>query len=390
MKSIYLDHAATSPVHPDVVAAMLPIWTEDFGNPSSVHQWGQAARHHIEDARIKVATLLNAQPKEIIFTGCGTESDNMALRGVMMAARQSGVGNHLITSAVEHSAILDTAKQLRDLYDFDVTILDVDEFGRVRVDDVLAAIIEDDTALISIMAANNEIGTLQPIAEIGRIARQYGIPFHTDAVQAISTTAWDMATMPIDLLSIAPHKFNGPKGIGILYVRDGVELTPFMTGGGQESGLRPGTENVAFAVGAAKALEIAQTNRAENVKHYTHLRDMLINGILDALDDGVMLTGHRTERLPFTASFALQHLSGNDLLMHLDMAGIAASSGSACSVGNAKPSRILAALGLDESWTKGGLRLSVGRGVTESDIVYAVDKVVETVKRLQSLALKYA
>lgn len=386
---IYLDHAATSPVHPDVIDAMLPLWQQDFGNPSSMHRWGQAASHQFEAARNQIASLLNASPKEITFTGCGTESDNLALRGVMMAARQSGRGNHLITSIIEHKAILDTAEQLRDLYAFDLTVLPVDAFGRVSVADVEDAI-RDDTVLISIMAANNEIGTLQPIDEIGQLARSRNVLFHTDAVQAISTTAWDMAAMPIDLMSIAPHKFNGPKGVGILYVRNGVEIVPSMTGGGQENGLRPGTENIAFAVGAAKALELAQADREATVAQYGHLRDMLIDGVLDALGDAVVLTGHRTERLPFTASFAMRHLGGNDLLMHLDMAGIAASSGSACSVGNGKPSRILQALGLGDEWTSGGLRLSVGRGVVESDIVYAVEKVVETVQRLGSLALKYA
>ncbi len=386
---IYLDHAATSPVHPDVIDAMLPLWQRDFGNPSSMHRWGQAANHQFEAARSTIASLLNAAPKEITFTGCGTESDNLALRGVMMAARQSERGNHLITSIIEHKAILDTAEQLRDLYDFDITILPVDEFGRVNVADVAGAI-RDDTVLISIMAANNEIGTLQPIGAIGQLARSRDVLFHTDAVQAISTTAWDMSAMPIDLMSIAPHKFNGPKGVGILYVREGVEIVPSMTGGGQENGLRPGTENIAFAVGAAKALALAQANRESTVARYTQLRDRLIDGVLEALGDAVVLTGHRTDRLPFTASFAVQHVGGNDLLMHLDMAGIAASSGSACSVGNGKPSRILQALGLGEDWTNGGLRLSVGRGVTESDIVYAVEKVVETVQRLQSLALKYA
>lgn len=389
MRQIYLDHAATSPVHPDVIEAMLPVWQTDFGNPSSMHRWGQNANHHLEEARRKVAQLLNASPKEIFFTGCGTESDNIALRGVMMAARQHGK-HHLITSIIEHSAILDTAKQLRDLHGFELTVLDVDSDGRVDPADVEAAIVAGETALISIMAANNEIGTVQDVGEFGRIARQHNIPFHTDAVQAISTTAWDMASMPIDLLSIAPHKFNGPKGVGILYKREGVDIVPVTTGGGQENKLRPGTENVAFAVGAAKALEIAQREREANVAKYTQLRDLLIDGLLGSLGDSVVLTGHRSERLPFTASFALRHLSGNDLLMHLDMAGVAASSGSACSVGNPKPSRILQAIGLGDEWTRGGLRLSVGRGVEERDIVYAVEKVVETVRRLESLALKYA
>ncbi len=389
MPKIYLDHAATTPVHPAVIEAMMPFWTTEFGNPSSVHQWGQSARHHLEAARAAIAEMIRAQPSDLIFTGCGTESDNLALRGVMLSARKNGRGNHMITSEIEHNAILDTAKQLRDIYDFELTILPVDSCGRVQSADIEAAI-RPDTVLISIMAANNEIGTLQPIEEIGRIARDHAITFHTDAVQAIGSNQWDLSQQPIDLLSIAPHKINGPKGVGILYIRDNVDLIPFMTGGGQENGLRPGTENVAFAVGAAKALELAQADQLATITKYSQLRDQLIDGVLAAIDSGIMLTGDRQQRLPITASFALQHLSGNDLLMHLDMAGIAASSGSACSVGNAKPSRILSALGLDESWTKGGLRFSVGRGVTESDIVYTVEKVVEIVTKLQSLALKYA
>ena len=389
MSPIYLDHAATTPVHPDVIAAMLPLWTTHFGNPSSLHRWGQAANQQLATARSQIAAILNASPNEIIFTGCGSESDNLALRGVMLAARQQGRGNHLITSIIEHKAILDTAKQLRDLFGFDLTILPVDQYGRVSVEAVEAAL-RDDTVLVSIMAANNEIGTLQPVGEIGRILHSRNILFHSDAVQAISTAQWDMATLPIDLLSIAPHKFNGPKGIGILYVRDGVTLAPILTGGGQENGRRAGTENIAFAIGAAKALQLAHSDQAQKVAHYSQLRDQLIDGILDGLGDNVVLTGHPTERLPFTASFALRHLSGNDLLMHLDMAGIAASSGSACSVGNPKPSRILQAIGLGDEWTRGGLRLSVGMGISAEEITYTITQTSNIVERLQTLALKYA
>ena len=384
-RAIYLDHAATTRVDPRVVEAMLPYWTEHYGNAESVHRFGRAAKRGLEGARESIARQLNASSKEIIFTAGGSESDNMALRGVMM---QAGRGSHLITSIVEHKAVLDTARQLRDLYGCELTILPVDRYGQVRLHELEAAI-RPNTALISIMAANNEIGTLQPVAEIGRIARQHNILFHTDAVQAIKTEAWDMATQPIDLLSIAAHKFNGPKGVGVLYLRNGIDLVPPTTGGGQERGLRPGTHNVAFAVGVAKALEIAQAERGERIAHDIALRDQMIAGTLNALGDDCVLTGHPTERLPFTASFAIRHLKGNDMLMHLDLEGVAASSGSACSVGNPKPSRILDALGLSDDWLSGGLRFTVGVGNTSDDIDHAIAALVKTVDKLKRLTLKY-
>lgn len=384
-RTIYLDHAATTPVHPDVVAAMMPFWTECYGNSSSIHMQGRKANNALEKARYTIAELLNAQPKEIIFTGCGSESDNLAVRGAMMAARRDGRGNHLIVSCIEHKAVLATAKQLRDLEGFALTILPVDRFGRVNSADVEAAITPQ-TVLISIMAANNEIGTLQPIAEIGRIARNHNILFHTDAIQAISTTAWDMQTDPIDLLSLSPHKFRGPKGIGILYVRDGVDLVPQLVGGGQENGLRSGTSNVAFAVGAAKALAIAQAKREQNVAHYSHLRKRLTDRLLAALPDDCIVTGHPSDRLPFHASFAIRNVRGNDLLIYLDLRGICASSGSACNVGNPKPSHVLQAIGLSDEWTTGGLRLSLGSEHTESDVDYIVETLVKAVKNLQRMA----
>ena len=387
MKNIYLDHGATTPVHPQVIEAMLPYWTEHYGNPSSGHAYGRAASFGLEEARRTIADLLHAQPAEIVFTGCGTESDNLAIRGAMWAARANGLGNHLITSCIEHEAALETAVQLRDYFDFDLTILPVDEYGRVSPTDVQAAI-RPDTALISIMAANNEIGTLQPVQEIGAMARDYGILFHTDAIQAAATTRWNMGEMPIDLLSIAPHKFYGPKGVGILYVRRGIELVSSLTGGGQEDGRRSGTVNVAFAVGAAKAFELAQTEMAERTIHYTTLRDRLIQGILAAIPpEDIILTGHPDERLPHHASFALRHLSGNDLLMHLDMAGISASSGSACKTGNPKPSPILEAIGLGAEWTTGGLRFTVGTQNTPEDIEYAISALPNVVAKVGQISL---
>ncbi|WP_420628098.1 cysteine desulfurase family protein [Candidatus Leptofilum sp.] len=385
---IYLDHGASTPVHPQVIEKMLPFWTEHYGNPSSSHAHGRSANFALGEARRTVAGLMNAQPKEIVFTGCGSESDNLAVRGVMWAARQHGSGNHLITSVIEHEAVLETAVQLRDHFNFDVTILGVDEYGRVSVDDVAAAI-RPDTALISVMAANNEIGTMQPIQQIGALAREHGILFHSDAVQAAATTRWDMQTMPLDLISFAPHKFYGPKGVGILYVREGVELVSSLTGGGQEDGRRSGTVNVAFAVGAAEAFKLAQDNLEAQVTHYTNLRDQLIAGVMTAVPaNEIILTGHPTERLPHHASFALKNMSGNDLLIHLDMAGICASSGSACKTGDPKPSPILETIGLDPAWTKGGLRFTVGSQNTPDQIehlIQAMPTVVEKVKKISQL-----
>ncbi|MGD2049685.1 MAG: cysteine desulfurase family protein, partial [Chloroflexota bacterium] len=302
---IYLDHAATTPVREEVVQAMLPYWTEAYGNPSSVHRFGQLANKGLQDARSTVANLINCQPDEIVFVGCGSESDNLALRGVMWSARKNGLGNHLITSVIEHKAVLDTAKQLRDLAGFDVSILPVDEYGQISLEDVTSSI-RPDTVLISIMAANNEIGSSQPIEEIGEIARERGILFHTDAIQAAALTDWDLKSMPIDLLSMAPHKFYGPKGIGILYARQDIELISTLTGGGQENSRRAGTENIAFAVGAAEALKLAQEERHENTVHYQALRDRLIDGILESFSDDCRLTGHPTDRLPNNASFAFR------------------------------------------------------------------------------------
>jgi cysteine desulfurase len=270
-KLIYLDHGASTPVDPRVMAAMLPYWTEVYGNPSSSHSYGRSAADALENARATIAGLIHAEPDEIVFTGCGSESDNIALRGVMWAARANGTGNHLIVSAIEHSAVLQTAVQLRDHFGFDLTILPVDENGQIRLDD-LAAAIRPDTALISIMAANNEIGSFQPIAEIGALARAHGALFHTDAIQAAAVRRWDMRREPIDLLSMAPHKFYGPKGVGILVVRQGVELVSPLTGGGQEDGRRAGTSNVPFAVGAAAALQLVNDELEQRTGHYRPAR----------------------------------------------------------------------------------------------------------------------
>lgn len=387
-RTIYMDHGATTPVDPRVLEAMMPFWTEAYGNPASMHHFGRQAERGLRQARRTIADLLHAEPQEIIFTGCGSESDNLALRGAMWSARRAARGNHLITSAIEHKAVLETARQLQQQSGFDVTILPVDRMGQVDVQQVAEAI-GPDTVLISIMAANNEIGSLQPIEEIAQLARERGILFHTDAIQAAAVTAWDMTSTPYDLVSFAPHKFYGPKGVGFLYARQNVELVAALTGGSQEEGRRAGTVNVPHAVGAAEAFRLAMAEREANVAHYQRLRDRLVEGILQ-IDDGVVLTGHPSERLPHNASFAFRDLSGNDLLIHLDAAGIAASSGSACSTGNPKPSSVLLALGLEEAWTRGGLRLTVGRQNTDEDVDAVLEKLPQIVTTLRTFQMQYA
>ena len=383
-RHIYLDHGASTPVDKRVVAAMAPYWSEVYGNTGSSHWHGRAANNALEESRRIVAQSLGAKPGEIIFTGGGSASDNLALRGVMWAARANGGGNHLIVSTVEHPAVLVTAVQLRDLFGFDLTILPVDGYGRINIDDLEIAI-RPDTVLISIMAANNEIGTLQPVQEIGEVARAHGILFHTDAVQATAVAKWDMTALPIDLVSVGPHKFYGPKGIGVLYVRDGVTLIPALTGGGQENGRRAGTSNVPLAVGTAEALRLAVAEMPERLHHYEAQRDRLIDGLLTAFPEDCVLTGHPTGRLAHNASFAFRHLSGNDLIMHLDMDGISASSGSACKTGNPKPSAILQAVGLNDEWTTGGLRLTVGDQNDLADIEYTLNAMTNIVPRLYKL-----
>lgn len=389
MQQIYMDYGASTPVDPQVLEAMLPYFGQLYGNPASTHHHGRLAGQGLDQARRTVADLLNARPGEIIFTGCGSESDNLALRGVMWAARATGRGNHLITCITEHKAVLGTAEQLRDQFGFDLTVLPVDAYGCIDLDELQAAI-RPDTVLISIMAANNEIGTLHPFQAMGEIARSHGVLFHTDAIQAAAVAPLDMARLPVDLLSIAPHKFYGPKGVGILYARQGVELIAALTGGSQEDGRRAGTSNVAFAVAAAEALRLAVARREENLAHYTSLRDRLIEGVLAALPAGAQLTGHPTQRLPHHASFAFEHVNGNDLLIQLDLAGISASSGSACASGSPKPSPILEALGLDASWTLGGLRLTVGRQNSLADVDRVLAVLPQAVARLRAFTQQFA
>jgi cysteine desulfurase len=307
----------------------------------------------------------------------------------MWAARNNGGGNHMITCEIEHKAVIETAYQLQHSAGFEVTVLPVDGYGQVDPA-MLEQVIRPDTVLISIMAANNEIGTVQPIETIGQIAQKHGILFHTDAVQAIAVSDWDVNSLPIDLISFAPHKFYGPKGIGILYARDGVELMSTLTGGGQEGDRRAGTENVSYAVGAAEALRLAVAERAENVAHYQTLSKRLIDGLLAHFPETCRLTGHPTRRLPNNASFTFRNVSGNDIVFRLDVAGVSSSSGSACLTGDPKPSTVLSAIGLSTEWTMGGLRLTVGRQSTMEDVEYVLAKLPDIIVQLEQLKVQFA
>lgn len=385
-RSIYLDYSATTPVAEEVIDAMLPYWRDGWGNPSSSHHFGQKAKLGLETARRTIAELINANPSEIIFTGSGSEADNLALRGMLQQAVSNGRGNHLIVSAIEHEAILVTANQLAQTLGYKLTVLPVNQHGQVEIT-ALEKAIRPETALVSIMTANNEIGSLQPIDEIGALCRDRNILFHTDAVQAAQFIEWDLEKQNIDVLAMAPHKFYGPKGVGIMYVRQGTPMVSTMTGGGQEGGRRAGTVNVPFAVGAAKALELSYANRDKYIQHTQTLRDKLIAGVLQTFHNTqVKLTGHPEARLPHHASFAFKNLSGGDLVMHLDIVGIAASSGSACSSGNPIPSTVLQAIGLNNDWNSGGLRLTVGKDTTEKDIDYVLDRLPKAVESLQKFS----
>ncbi len=384
---IYMDHAATTPVKPEVVKAMLPYFTQIYGNASSVYSLGRAAAEAIEKARATVATILNAKPKEIIFTSCGTESDNLAVRGISFARRDRGMGNHIITSSIEHHAVENTCEQLQKKFGFDVTYLPVDEYGMVDPDDVKKAITPQ-TVLISIMYANNEVGTIQPIAEIGAIAREHNIPLHTDAVQAGGVLDLDVQKLNVDALSLSAHKFYGPKGIGVLYMRQGQPFWAMQTGGGQERNRRAGTENTAYIVGLATALEMANDNRAQNNQRIGALRDRLIAGILGNIED-VQLRGHPTKRLPNNANFTINYIEGEGMLLSLDVLGIAASSGSACTSGSLEPSHVLRAMGVPPEVAHGSLRLSLGTDNTEADVDYVIEKLPPIVARLRSMSPLY-
>ena len=384
MERIYMDNGATTRVTEPVMAAMLPYFCETFGNPMSLHSFGRETRKAVENARRQVADALGAQPNEIYFTGCGTESDNWAVRGAAYANIKKG--KHIITSSIEHHAIEHTCQQL-EKEGFEVTYLPVDEFGVVKMDELQKAI-RPDTTLISIMAANNEIGTIQPIEEIARIAKEHKILFHTDAVQAIGSIAFDVKKMGIDLLSLSGHKFHAPKGIGALYIRNGVKLQRLINGGAQERTQRAGTENLASIVGLGKAIEIATANIEEHNAKLSAIRDHMIDRILTEIPY-TRLNGHRTQRLPGNCNVSIQFIEGEALLLSLDLKGVAASTGSACASGSLDPSHVLLAIGLPHEIAHGSLRFSLCEENTMEEADKAVDILKEIVEKLRMMSPLY-
>jgi len=379
---IYLDHAATTPVAREVLEAMLPFFGPQFGNPNSLHLVGRSARRAVDTARAQLAALLHAAPHEIVFTGGGTAADNLAVFGVTQARKTQGC--HVITSRVEHHAVLHACRAL-ERRGFELTTLPVDVRGRVNPNDVSSAL-RDDTVLVSIMLANNEVGTLQPIAEIGKRLRDHPASFHTDAVQAVGHLELDVEALGVDLLSLSAHKFYGPKGVGALFVREGVALEPLLYGGGQEQGLRGGTENVAGIVGLGEAARLAQEVMEENETRVASLRQRLVEGVCDAVP-GTTLTGHPTERLPGSASFCFDGLKGESLLLELDMYGVCASTGAACAAGRLDPSHVLLALGLSKAKANGSLRLTLGRGTTKAQVERVLALLPGAVEHVRRLAL---
>lgn len=383
-KIVYLDHAATTYVRPDVFEAMKPYFCEKFGNASSIYSLGRETKKAVESAREQVAKALGAQPREVFFTASGSEADNWAIKGVAYANKAKG--NHIITSSIEHPAVLSTCQQL-EKEGFEVTYLPVDSDGLVSVEELRAAI-KDTTILVSIMTANNEIGTIQPIAELGAVAKEKGVLFHTDAVQAIGNVKIDVNEMNIDLLSLSAHKFYGPKGVGALFIRKGVKINNLIHGGHQERGKRASTENVPGIVGLAKAIEIATENLEEYNKKLISLREKTIEGIM-AKVPYVKLNGHRHQRLPGNVNFSFQFIEGESLLLMLDMKGICGSSGSACSSGSLDPSHVLMSIGLTHEIAHGSLRLTFGEENSEEDVDYILSVIPEIVAKLRDMSPLY-
>ena len=381
MNTIYLDNAATTPVRKEVVDAMLPYLAESYGNPSSVYKIAQANKKAIDESRETIAKALGAQANEIFFTSGGSEADNWAIKGIAEAHKAKG--NHIITTKVEHHAVLHTCEYL-EKNGFEVTYLDVDEYGMVRPEDVEKAI-KDTTILITIMYANNEIGTINPIKEIGAIAKAHKVIFHTDAVQAVGQVRIDVKDENIDLLSLSGHKINGPKGMGVLYIRRGLKIENLIHGGGQERGRRAGTENVAGIVGLAKAMELAYTDFEEKIEKMTKLRDKLIDGLLASIPY-TKLNGHRTQRLANNSNIGVEYVEGESLLLLLDMSGIAASSGSACTSGSLDPSHVLLAIGIPHERAHGSIRLTLGSQNTEEEIDKVLEVMPGIVKRMRDMS----
>ncbi|GHO91319.1 cysteine desulfurase NifS [Reticulibacter mediterranei] len=380
-RTIYLDHAATTALDRRVLDTMIPYFTTEYGNASSIYTLGRHAMQAIDSSREQVAEILHCRPTEIAFVGCGSESDNLAIKGMAFASQKKG--NHIITSPIEHHAVLHTCQYL-ERFGFKTTYLPVDEYARINPDDVARAI-TDQTVLVSVMYANNEVGTIEPIAEIGRICRARKIPFHVDAVQAGGALPIDVAALNVDMLSLSAHKFYGPKGMGILYVRQGMRILPQLQGGSQERGRRAGTENVAGIVGTAAALQLAQEELTEVTPRIQALRDRLIAGILQIPNS--RLTGHPTERLPNNASFCFEGVEGESILLNLDLLGVAASTGSACTSGSVDPSHVLIAMGFPPEWSHGSLRLTLGKENTEEDVETIISALPGIIEKLRNLGI---
>ena len=384
-RKVYLDNSATTKVDEKVLEAMYPFFSEKYGNPNSLHEWGREARSAVDHARTQVAELIGAQPKDIIFTGGGSEADNLAIKGATWARKEKG--GHIITSAIEHHALHDTVRWLAKM-GYDYTFLPVDKYGMVDPKDLEEAI-RPDTFLTSIMFANNEIGTIEPVTELGEICRKHNVLFHTDGVQATGHIKIDVTKLPIDMMTMAAHKMYGPKGVGGLYVRKGLKLTPVIHGGGQEFGLRSGTENTEGLVGFGMAAELA-ANRLVNgeIDNERRLRDKLIDGLLARIPES-MLTGHRTERLPYHASLCIKYIEGEGMLLMMDAMGIGVSSGSACTSGSLEPSYVLLATGLDHATAHGSVRMTLSKDLTDEDIDYVIEQFPPIVERLRSMSPFY-
>ena len=381
MKRIYLDYAATTPTHPQVIKAMLPYFTDAFGNPSSLYSYGQEAKGAIEEARGKVAELIGARDEEIVFTSGGTEADNFALKGVAYANEKKG--NHIVTSSIEHHAVIETGKFL-ERRGFSVTYVPVDEYGLVDPGDVKKAI-TDKTILISVMHANNEMGTIEPIAEIGKIAREAGIYFHTDAVQTAGHIPVDVNELGVDLLAMSAHKLYGPKGVGALYIRKGTKIIPFLHGGEQERKRRASTENVPGIAGLGRAAELARQEVGDEAERLTYLRDRLIRGLLEGIDH-TRLNGHPTRRLPNNVSISVDFVEGESMLLNLDLEGICVSTGSACSSSSLEPSHVLLAMGLPHEQAHGSLRFTLGKWTTEEEIGQVLGVLPGIVVKLRAMS----
>ena len=379
MKIRYFDNSATTRVKEEVLQEMFPYFCEEYGNPSSMYSVGREAKRALEKARVRVAKLINCKPKEIYFTGCGSESDNTAIKGIAYKNRKKG--NHIITSKIEHPAVLHTCQSL-EKHGFEVTYLNVDKDGFINLSE-LEKSIKQNTILISIMFANNEIGTIEPIREISKIAKKHNIIFHTDAVQACGNVDIDVRKLGIDMLSLSGHKLYAPKGVGALYVKEGIEFEKFMDGGHQEKDKRGGTENVAEIVGLGKAVELAKNNLEKHQEHLRTLRDYYIKNIEEKITDA-KLNGPRENRLPGNANFSFPGINGEELLIHLDERGICASSGSACTTGSMDPSHVLVAIGLDKNMSKGALRTSFGEENTLEDVDFLVDSLVEILNKMRN------